>query len=220
MSTSNVLSALLDRPLTELVDDLTQVRGRRESAEREEAEARSRRETLAAEEAVLMQLIEWRRGVGDAPNRDSDTGDSNAGQSVTENGAAVTARPRRIFEPGQGRIIHDAFGDDPAAPVSKRDAMRAVMAQHPERDAWRPREMRDRLARAGITATTNNVAVTMRRMAERGQLQRLEDGRYTLPPKPGASDMGVGQGSTPAPDDPGVQTPDLPRRAGDGDARA
>jgi hypothetical protein len=211
MSTSSVLSDLLNRPLAELVDDLSQVRERRENAEREEAEARRRREALGAEEAVLVQLIEWRRGVGTAPNADSD-GANSEGRRPTENGAVAAS--------GQGRIIHSAFGEEATPPSSKREAIKSMMAQHPEREAWRPREMRDRLAQEGIKATTNNVAVTMRRMSERGQLGRRDDGCYTLPPDSGASDMGVGQGSKPAPDDPGLQNPDLPRRAGDGDARA
>ena len=171
MPENDVLSLLADSHLDDLEAALSQVRERRAEEERTETQARIRRERLDADEALLTQVIAWRRRV-------------NGRTEGTEDGPG-----RDAVEPLVPVL--------PPRPSPKRDVIIAVMRDDPDRGGWRPRQMRDALEVRGIQATTNNMAVTMRRMRETGLLRRLEDGRYTLPPDPGAESMGVGQGSTP-----------------------
>ena len=62
-----------------------------------------------------------------------------------------------------------------------QEAIRAIMREPEARPWWRPPAMRKALLDRGFEASTNLVGVSMRRMADRGELRRNDDGDYALP---------------------------------------
>jgi len=70
-------------------------------------------------------------------------------------------------------------GTDMGGRGANRRAILAVMATDPAR-SWVQREVRDQLQQRGVEMTPENLRVTMRRMADKGELVKPAQGRFKL----------------------------------------
>jgi pyruvate/2-oxoglutarate dehydrogenase complex dihydrolipoamide acyltransferase (E2) component len=121
------------------------------------------RERLETEEMVLRQVLDLVIGQG-----------------------RPASKPQLKPE-SQPRADADSDAHVPAKPATRPGSKRGPIKQIMRADAgrpWRAAEIRALLQERGYEVRPTNVRVTMRRMAEAGELVKVAEGQYVLPKSP------------------------------------
>jgi hypothetical protein len=121
---------------------------------------RAERARLAKEQELLEQLL--------ALHGAADESTNDLSKALSQATAAV------------GSAIGDKQVVAPAG--TRRAAIQQIMSEQPERE-WSPAEIIKALKERGSDAKPEGVRVLIRRMVERGQLERPGYGTYRLPSK-------------------------------------
>jgi hypothetical protein len=155
----------------ELAADLAALHGEIEQAERARDEAIADLERLRAAESAIRSVMSFLQ---------------------------VAQREPAVIVPTDNMdLIPPAVkSDHGTSRATTRDLLLRVFRQHPEHPAWRPPELRDQLASDGEPRELNSIRVTLRRMVDKGQLNKDGD-VYRLRPDARATSMGGDGGSTP-----------------------
>lgn len=177
--------------LDDLLADLDAVRRRLRTAEQQERRALQRRLALQAEEQALVGLLAYRRAISDEPLLDRVVGEIKWAWSDTAHAAARIGgsggTQRVARSPSSGEAATRGANSDevtPHAGTSRQPPtaalITALMLDRPEHTTWTPRELHPELVREGAVISKNLLRVTLRRMAERGDLKLAKNGRYGL----------------------------------------
>lgn len=162
------------------MEELAAIRAaKRDVLERERA-SRDERERLEAEENAILGLIGLKRAI-DESTEEADVPDLMAALRESLERARREESKKRSQTPAAAQRL------------PTRQRILALMISRPEADGWTPSEVQTELRGAVPTLTGNNTRVTLRRMVERGELVRLEDGRYRLPE--GADQLAITESS-------------------------
>jgi hypothetical protein len=219
---ASLRAAVDDVDLGRLMEDLQEVRVALEDAVRREAEAQSDRVRLEAEERALLGFINVHRVHDSGPSVIERIAQSNrALRNQDEHGvtlgvlsAMAKASGSVSLTVGDTVAVSDSVrvspndadtppeDEAPEAPpkLSTRDAIRALMASRPEKQAWTPVQVHAHLKLTPSMTTKNNVRVTLRRMVADEQLVRTEDGRYRLPPNAPENQLAIDPAAEPGAD--------------------
>jgi len=163
MTASSILRNLPVLQEQEVVSEIERLRGLHSERQREAERVRQEMDDLANEVRALEQYRNLLRSMhGREP-------------LFTQVGTTVTvSAPAHITANG-----HAQHGSKAKKPPTG-DLIRALMEQHPDsgrfRGTWTPGDIHMALASQGIEITKNLIRVTLRRMVERGEMVRYDDG--------------------------------------------
>ena len=144
------------------------------------ARIQAARERLETEEMLLRQVLDLLPRRAPAAPPSNPTADDEPSDTRTRHDSAEgVGTPVRPPAPQAGK-----------QPTSKRGPIKLVMASERGR-MWTAAELRAALAQRGHDLSASNMRVTLRRMANRGEITKVADGQYTLPPSDNGSPQGT-----------------------------
>ena len=105
----------------------------------------------------------------------------------------VLSNVRRALNQNMEAVFKDGAAAAPSG--TRRAAIQQIMSEQPQRD-WSPAEIITALKERGSTAKPEGVRVLLRRMVERGQLERPGYGIYRLPSQDSSAQAALDDGGS------------------------
>jgi hypothetical protein len=170
---------------SELVKELQELR-EVERRHREEVEFHTREQERARQEAnMLEQLLGLWRSVVKVDSSDAATATETSQVSVVDAGRE---RVRSRENP--------------------RHLVQRIVEEHPERETWSPKQMREAMAAEGVESSLNAVRVLMLRMSRDELLHRIDPRTYSrpVPSANGTQELGEAE-AVKLPTPPAVELP-------------